>query len=134
MQPVVRQSEYSKMLTDPRWQRKRLEVLEWCNWSCQCCYSKTKPLHVHHLRYRHGASPWEYEIWEMVSVCDDCHTELHRRKSAGEEGFAYDAITARMQWLDMDLPDLAWHQMVWETRPHNWRDLRQSNTVLSGKG
>lgn len=67
---------YSDLLKDPRWQRKRLEVLGERDWQCQCCNSKEKTLHVHHKHYRRGAMPWEYEPGELLVLCEQCHEEL----------------------------------------------------------
>ena len=132
MNSVVRRSDYSALLTDPRWQRRRLEALEWANWRCWFCSSGAKQLHVHHLRYRFNACPWEYAVWELAVACDECHKELHRRKEAGETG-AWDSASARMQWVEMDLPDMDWHRMVFETAPANWRALLTANADARGR-
>ena len=66
---------YSDLLKDPRWQRKRLEVLDSSGWACSNCGDKTKTLHVHHLKYRRGAKPWEYEADELRSLCETCHED-----------------------------------------------------------
>src|SRR5262245_56290118 len=55
------QLSYQEKLRDPRWQRKRLEILERDQWTCQRCHSTTKTLHVHHRIYRHGLEPWEID-------------------------------------------------------------------------
>jgi hypothetical protein len=76
---------YSDLLKDPRWQKKRLEVLEAAGWSCERCGDKTRTLHVHHKKYRRGADPWEYDREELQSLCEPCHvevTELDRGISA----------------------------------------------------
>ena len=33
---------------DPRWQKKRLKILERDKWACQLCDGKEKTLHIHH--------------------------------------------------------------------------------------
>lgn len=48
---------YLELLKDPRWQKRRLEILERDGWECQNCGGKDKTLHVHHKRYR--GKPWE---------------------------------------------------------------------------
>lgn len=70
-----RKSEYAKMLLDPRWQRKRLEILERDGWACTICGDKEKTLHVHHMHYLYGAAPWEYENGYLSTLCEDCHEE-----------------------------------------------------------
>jgi hypothetical protein len=66
---------YADLLKDPRWQKKRLEVLEAAEWACAICDDKTKTLHVHHRRYRRGAKPWEYKLDELQSLCEKHHEE-----------------------------------------------------------
>lgn len=67
---------YAEKLKDPRWQRKRLEVLEAANWACETCGAEDKTLHVHHKRYLKGHEPWEYENEDLRSLCEDCHEEI----------------------------------------------------------
>ena len=67
---------YSEKLRDPRWQRKRLEILTRDNWQCQSCGSKDKPLQVHHLVYS-KLDPWEYPDYVFQTLCDDCHQVRH---------------------------------------------------------
>lgn len=62
---------------DPRWQKKRLEVLQARNWTCAGCGSALdggKQLHVHHLVYRGNIKVWEYPLEDLECFCDDCHT------------------------------------------------------------
>lgn len=66
---------YSEKLKDPRWQKKRLEILQRDNFTCQYCGETTKTLHVHHIIYSN--EPWESEDWELNTVCEDCHTISH---------------------------------------------------------
>lgn len=64
---------YSEKLKDPRWQKKRLEVMEASKFTCDMCRSTEKTLHVHHVNYRKGAKPWDYELNEFKCLCEDCH-------------------------------------------------------------
>lgn len=64
---------YWELLRDPRWQRKRLEVMQAAGFQCQECSSAIKTLNVHHTFYRRGAKPWEYETAELRCLCEDCH-------------------------------------------------------------
>jgi hypothetical protein len=68
---------YSELLKDPRWQKKRLEILESDNWSCRRCEDKSNMLAVHHLYYKKGANPWEYDNSALITLCDKCHKEGH---------------------------------------------------------
>lgn len=73
---------YYELLRRPEWQRKRLEVMEAAGFKCGECRASEKTLNVHHRFYRKGAKPWEYEPWELVCLCEECHgrrTRLDRR-------------------------------------------------------
>lgn len=67
---------YAEKLLDPRWQRKRLEVLERDNWMCQYCFNSENTLHVHHLRYEdYYKNPWDYPMEYLITACEKCHKE-----------------------------------------------------------
>lgn len=60
---------------DPRWQRKRLEVMEEDDFKCACCGSQDKSLNVHHITYPKGRPIWE--AIGLVTLCEDCHRIQH---------------------------------------------------------
>ncbi len=62
---------YKEKLLDPRWQKKRLEIFERDNFTCQCCEDKTITLHVHHKSY--FENPWDTENSQLITYCSDCH-------------------------------------------------------------
>ena len=72
---------YSEKLKDPRWQKKRLEVLERDGWKCRYCHASDKPLHVHHLIYLKNKDPWEIKSGFLITFCDECH------KPESEDGY-----------------------------------------------
>jgi hypothetical protein len=69
----MRKLTYFEKLKDPRWQRKRLDILNRSNFSCEDCHDKTSTLHVHHCIYHKGAEPWEYQDDELRALCAPCH-------------------------------------------------------------
>lgn len=73
-------SSYAEKLKDPRWQKKRLQVLNHAKFRCQICGAKDRTLHVHHSYYEKGKEPWEYPTGSLISVCEDCHAMLHPKK------------------------------------------------------
>lgn len=79
---------YSEKLKDPRWQRRRLEILNRSDFACEVCLSKTKTLHVHHKLYRKGAQPWEYADHELAALCEDCHETDHGIRAEIEAAMA----------------------------------------------
>jgi len=74
---------YAEKLKDPRWQKRRLEILNRDQWTCQKCKDKDSTLHVHHRYYVFGCEPWEVPDEALVTVCFVCHEE--------EEGIAKEA-------------------------------------------
>lgn len=62
---------YKEKLRDPRWQKKRLEILDRDNFTCQLCGDKHTTLHVHHNSY--SENPWDVENSELITYCADCH-------------------------------------------------------------
>jgi len=64
---------YWEKLKDPRWQRKRLEVMQRDDFKCVWCKSDDSELHVHHGFYRRGAEPWEHDDGELWTLCRKCH-------------------------------------------------------------
>jgi hypothetical protein len=64
---------YSEKLRDPRWQKKRLEILERDLWICQRCCDTETTLHVHHCYYNNTLEPWEYPNESLVTLCENCH-------------------------------------------------------------
>lgn len=82
-------SNYSELLKDPRWQRKRLEVLNRDNWTCQMCGSTEKTLHVHHQYYIKDFDPWDYCSTLLVTLCHECHKDEEYAKSQTDEYVEY---------------------------------------------
>ena len=68
---------YSEKLKDPRWQRKRLEVLERNDFHCEMCGDGEATLHVHHKTYFKGREPWEYDADQLAALCEECHGIRH---------------------------------------------------------
>ncbi len=64
---------YAEKLKDPRWQKKRLEVMERDDFKCKLCNDDSKTLHVHHKSYQYGKEPWDYELDNFTTLCYDCH-------------------------------------------------------------
>ena len=73
-----RQNDYSKKLQDPRWQRKRLEVMQAAGWKCSVCQDDKEELNVHHPDYSAHHEPWEYS--NLQCLCSTCHTIQHLQK------------------------------------------------------
>lgn len=75
---MTSKTKYSELLRDPRWQKRRLEIFERDDFRCGTCDSKDKTLHVHHLYYVSGRSPWEYPDWAFQTLCKPCHDDVSK--------------------------------------------------------
>lgn len=64
---------YQEKLRDPRWQKRRLEILQRDNFTCKLCGDDKSELHIHHAAYKKGLDPWEYEDAWLHTVCAHCH-------------------------------------------------------------
>lgn len=76
---------YRELLLDPRWQRRRLDILTRDDWTCRDCESKEKTLHVHHTVYQKGRLPWEYDDDQLVTLCAECHEQGTHAKQRIDE-------------------------------------------------
>lgn len=77
---VKSNKSYSELLQDPRWQKKRLEIYNRDNWTCQMCgngLTDGVPLNIHHRVYHKGYLPWEYKDSDLLTICEKCHAKLH---------------------------------------------------------
>lgn len=71
---------YAEKLKDPRWQKKRLRILERDGFKCLYCSDTDKTLHVHHGYYESGKDPWDYEDDTLHTLCEDCHVSIEEIK------------------------------------------------------
>jgi len=72
-----KRSTYWEKLRDPRWQKKRLRILEASNFECAACGDGTETLHVHHRYYERARDPWDYPDSALVALCEGCHQVQH---------------------------------------------------------
>jgi len=72
-------STYSKLLLDPRWQRKRLDILKRDDFTCTLCTDSRTTLHVHHKAYK--GNPWDIPDDQLRTLCHHCHEITHHLKN-----------------------------------------------------
>lgn len=65
--------KYIELLKDPRWQKRRLEIMSIDQFTCQICYANHLTLNVHHLIYFPDRNPWEYDDCHLITLCEPCH-------------------------------------------------------------
>lgn len=66
-------SAYFQLLKDPRWQKKRLEIMERDGFKCAECGNSEIELQIHHNIYVKDADPWDLEDEYLTCLCKDCH-------------------------------------------------------------
>ena len=69
----MNKSAYSELLRDPRWQKKRLEIMQRDDFHCTVCGDGENTLNVHHCYYEGGKPPWDYPDASLITICESCH-------------------------------------------------------------
>lgn len=87
-------SSYSDKLKDPRWQKKRLYILERDNWRCKNCGDAESTLVVHHRNYLKNTEPWDYPDNLLVTLCELCHS-MERETRSNYEGMLLSVLRER---------------------------------------
>ena len=72
---------YEEYLDSADWKKRRSAALARDGGLCQACY-EADASEVHHLTYERI---FEEPLFDLVSVCEDCHKKLHRRNIAAKE-------------------------------------------------
>jgi hypothetical protein len=67
---------YAEKLKDPRWQKKRLEIMKRDKFQCKLCKDEETELQVHHKEYISGNDPWDYTNNLLITICKHCHDEI----------------------------------------------------------
>jgi hypothetical protein len=93
---------YSEKLRDPRWQKRRLEIMQRDKFSCRKCCDDTSTLNVHHRWYERGKEPWESTDECLVTLCERCHA------AETEERQAEEARLIRIMRRDFFVDGLRW--------------------------
>lgn len=75
---------YAEKLKDPRWQKKRLKIMQRDKFECWYCGDKESTLHVHHEEYI-GDNPWDTPNKHLLTLCEDCHEVEHLLKTREEK-------------------------------------------------
>lgn len=68
---------YAEKLLDPKWQKKKGEILTRDNHKCRSCGAEHITLHAHHIFYIPDTDPWEYKDDSLITLCEVCHNTQH---------------------------------------------------------
>jgi hypothetical protein len=77
---LIGKMSYSDKLKHPKWQKKRLEIMDRDKFCCKLCNDSETTLNVHHLEYGEG-DPWEIENDKLITICEHCHFEMDSNKN-----------------------------------------------------
>jgi hypothetical protein len=93
---------YSEKLQHPKWQEKRLGILNRDEFTCQYCGDTETMLHVHHIAY--SGDPWTVDDKFLITLCSNCHkmeeeqikeaipTTIKKLKEAGFMSISFDHL------------------------------------------
>lgn len=70
---------------DPRWQQKRLEIMQRDNWSCCGEGEHEGMLNVHHRKYT-TSEPWNEPNENLITLCERHHKAEHDGLGAAADG------------------------------------------------
>ena len=81
--------QYKEKLKNPKWKSFSSKVLSKDGYTCtmNCGWSRDNgiPLQAHHTVYyvENGkfVEPWDYQVDELVTLCERCHTIIHNQCS-----------------------------------------------------
>jgi hypothetical protein len=76
----MKSDDFFSQYKDPRWQKKRLQIMERDAFVCICCGDEESPLNVHHKKYIKDKKIWEYDDNNLSTLCESCHKEVHEIK------------------------------------------------------
>ena len=114
--------EYTRKLTDPRWQKKRFEILHRDNFTCLNCGDDKSELHVHHINYINN--PWDANSEMLITLCHNCHELIHKtgyKIIIEENGFlsVYDFIKIKPVLIIMLTSAIENYKGVWRLKLRN---------------
>jgi len=90
--------DYSEQLKSPKWQKKRLEIMQRDKFTCQLCGDKETTLNVHHINYINNKKCWEYKDKELITLCEHCHKEVELLKKDYKTNIENISIYKSTEW------------------------------------
>lgn len=93
---------YAELLKDPRWQKKRLEVMSRDNFTCVLCGEHKQTLTVHHIWYTPNVDPWNYDDDCYATLCESCHNFVHDELPKCVNLIAINVIRKGMSLIDVE--------------------------------
>ena len=92
---------YAEKLNSPKWQRKRLEIMQRDGFKCRICKDDKSTLNVHHLYYIKDKELYDYDNETLVTLCKDCHSYAHNELSKISSIIAFSVIKNKQTYFDV---------------------------------
>ena len=74
---ILNKTLYREKLSTDEWKTFAKENRERVGNACEICKRGDRRLNVHHIAYKQGMEPWEYDVGDVVVLCEVCHNEMH---------------------------------------------------------
>ena len=116
---------YEQQLNDTRWKLKANNIRKRDNHECQVCGAKKKQLDVHHIRYVSGREAWDYDDGDLVTLCHECHEEIHDWQDFEklvEGGYYYDKALEGVGVVERKQSNGIWFHACWTEIDQNEGD------------
>lgn len=101
---ATKNNKWLEQYRDPRWQKKRLEIMERDEFACQMCSDSKSVLNVHHRYYTPTHKVWDYPNEALVTLCESCHSG---EKVSMEEYTSLMVNTLKQKFFADDIRELA---------------------------
>lgn len=99
---------YSEKLRDPRWQKKRLKILERDNFTCRYCNDTETELQVHHKKY--NGEPWDAKKKHLITLCKHCHKHIELLN----DHVCKDTVVEK-EYIEKDGKIVWWEYKIWNS-------------------
>lgn len=109
---------YSEQLKSPKWQKKRLEIMQRDSFRCVNCKDENSTLHVHHKSYDTNKMAWEYEDSNFMTLCESCHKLEHDKIEILEDGglISCKDVINRIPDLNKYFIEISNHKGCWQLK------------------
>ncbi len=118
---------YSDLLKSPKWQKKRLEILNRDGFRCSKCGDEESTLHVHHRTYIKEFKPWDYQNDNYITLCESCHADIHNPIKVTDNSGIIDPSDFLKVAPDFSLyfSEIGNHEGVWTLKARTYFDYNK---------
>jgi hypothetical protein len=82
---VSEKTPYWELLKDPRWLKRRDQIITLFGRVCWQCKATEGAMHVHHRYYISKRLPWDYPDVALRVLCEECHQWKHDQPNRLED-------------------------------------------------